>query len=323
MSASQLLPFPIIDSMSDRPASAQIPIRLAHSPDPDDAFMWWPLVGDDGRGPEIDTGRWAFETVAEDIETLNRRAESGDFEITAMSCAQYGRTADRYALTACGASVGDGYGPKLVAREGRTIESLTMSPGASGSKQEGSGVRIAVPGERTTAFLVTSLLLGPGRFLFESVPFERIIDEVVAGRFDAGVVIHEGQLTFGDSGLCLVTDLGVWWKQRTGMPLPLGVNAIRRSLNDDHGPDAMREITSILRRSVECAMAQRDRSVAYALRYARGLDAERAGRFVDLYVNRWTLDFGDEGRAAVRHLLGEAHAAGLLPTIVEPEFISP
>jgi len=289
-------------------------LRLAHSPDPDDAFMWWPLVGDGDGRPAFDTGRWRFETVAEDIESLNRRAEHGEFEITAMSCAQYGRTADRYALTACGASVGDGYGPKLVASSPRTTESLRESDG---------GARIAVPGERTTAFLVTSLLLGPGRFRHETVPFETIIDEVVAGRFDAGVVIHEGQLTFGDSGLHLVADLGAWWMTRTGMPLPLGVNAIRRDLAEAHGPDALREITALLLRSVETAMAQRERSVAYALRYARGLDPERAGRFVDLYVNHWTLDFGTRGRAAVTRLLTEAHAAGLLPTPVEPEFIAP
>ncbi|NNM26079.1 MAG: ABC transporter substrate-binding protein, partial [Phycisphaerales bacterium] len=185
-------------------------LRLGHSPDPDDAFMWWPLTAADG--PFIDPGPYRFEAVLDDIESLNARAESGELEITALSCAQTPRVQDRYVLTSCGASVGDGYGPKLVARRPMTLEEVGQ-------------VTIAVPGERTSAFGGLCLMLGRNAFRYEVVPFDQIIDVVAEGRCEAGLVIHEGQLTFADAGLHLIEDLGVWWRRRSGQLLPLGVNA--------------------------------------------------------------------------------------------------
>lgn len=281
-----------------------VELTIAHSPDPDDAFMWWPLQALEGRPPAIDTGRFRFRAVAEDIEVLNQRAEHGLHEITAMSCAHWARVAGRYVLTACGASVGDGYGPKLVAREAMRLEALRREDAV-----------IAVPGTRTTAFLVASLLLGPGRFVHEVVPFDRIIDEVAAGRFAAGVVIHEGQLTYERGGLVLLEDLGRWWSARTGLPLPLGANAVRRDLDELHGPGTIAEVTRLLTASVAHAMAHRDEAVRHAMRFARGLDAETADRFVAMYVNHWTLDYGPRGRAAVERLLAEAASAGLVPRV--------
>ncbi|MCA9283754.1 MAG: ABC transporter substrate-binding protein [Phycisphaerales bacterium] len=292
--------------MSDR-----LPILLAHSPDPDDAFMWWPLIGIDGGPPAIDTGRFAFRTVPDDIESLNRRAEQAEFDVTAISCAQYARVARDYALTACGASVGDGYGPKLVARGPMATEEIAAR-----------GLRVAVPGERTTAFLVASLMIGPGRFAPVPMPFDEILEAVADGRCDAGVVIHEGQLTFETHGLHLVADLGAWWTARTGLPLPLGANAIRRDLDDRFGAGTLEEVTTILARSVEHALDHRDASVAYAMGFARGLTTELADRFVSMYVNHWTLDYGPRGRAAVRRLLEEAADAGLGPRLDEVAFVA-
>jgi 1,4-dihydroxy-6-naphthoate synthase len=290
-----------------------IDISLGHSPDPDDAFMWWPLFGIDGAAPEVGESGIRFVQVCDDIETLNRRsggAEADLLDITAMSCANLPLVGHRYALTACGSSVGDGYGPKLVARE-------PLSPDALRSE----GVTIAVPGRRTTSFLALSLMLGPGRFRFEEVPFDRIMEDVVSGRFPAGVVIHEGQLLFQDRGLHLVRDLGAWWRDHSGLPLPLGVNAVRRDLDARHGAGTQARVVRLLERSVAHAMGHRDRGVAYALRFARGLQADLAGTFVDLYVNRWTLDCGPSGRQAVDRLLGEAHAAGLLPAAPADVFV--
>lgn len=289
-------------------------IRLGHSPDPDDAFMWWPLFEIDGRPPCLTSERFRFVPVVEDIQTLNQRAcEAGDaeaLEITAMSCACYPRVVDRYRITACGASLGDGYGPRLVARTPMTLDDL-----------RDSGRRIAVPGAQTTALLSTSLMLGPGRFEWEAVPFEQIADAVLEGRYDAGVVIHEGQLTFEEDGLVLVRDLGAWWAEETGLPLPLGANAVRADLDERFGPDATREIVDLLERSVRYAMEHREEAIHEALKWARGLEPERAGRFVDLYVNRWTLDYGDTGRRAVLELLARAADSGLVPAVEIPGFI--
>ncbi|MCP3902109.1 MAG: ABC transporter substrate-binding protein [Planctomycetes bacterium] len=286
-------------------------LRLGHSPDPDDAFMWWPLLAREEGPSAVDTGRFRFEIVAEDIETLNLRSDAADLEITAMSCAQYPRVQDRYAITACGASMGDGYGPKLVAPEAVTVEDLR-----SGT------VVLAVPGERTSAFGCVSLLLGPGSFDYRVVPFEQIIPRVAAGEFGAGLVIHEGQLTFAESGLRLLEDLGAWWSRREDLPLPLGVNAIRRDLATVYGQGALGEITAILRRSVEHALANRDESIRYALEFARGMDRDLADRFVSMYVNRWTLDFGDTGRRAVHRFLSALSEAGLAPPSAEVDFVA-
>jgi 1,4-dihydroxy-6-naphthoate synthase len=289
-------------------------ITLGHSPDPDDAFMWWPLFGIDGQPPEVQEPGIRFEQVCDDIETLNRRSagpEADLLEVTAMSCANLPLVGDRYALTACGSSVGDGYGPKLVARAPMSIEAM-----------RDPAITIAVPGRRTTSFLALSLMLGAGRFRFEEVPFDRIMESVASGTHAAGVVIHEGQLLFRDHGLHLVRDLGAWWRDHAGLPLPLGVNAVRRDLDARHGPGTRSRVVRLLERSVAHAMAHRDRGVAYALRFARGMQAGLAGEFVDLYVNRWTLDCGPLGRQAVDHLLAEAHHAGLLPPAPSQVFVA-
>jgi len=296
--------------MSDQPHL----ITLAHSPDPDDAFMWLALghVSERGsttpsRDPRIDTGRFRFRIVAADIETLNRRAvERADLDCTAVSFHVYPHIKHRYALTACGASMGLGYGPKVVARDEHRPDWLSTP-----------GLRIASPGERTTAHLTLRLLLGRD-FHARPTPFEQIIPAVANGDADAGIVIHEGQLTYPDAGLALVADLGQWWTQRTGLPLPLGANAIRRDLDDRFGPGALTEIAAILRRSIAYALEHRQEHLKYAASFGRGVSDERNDAFVRMYVNDLTLDAGHQGREAVRRLLHEAHDQGLTP---DPELI--
>lgn len=289
-------------TQSERPVT----LRLAHSPDPDDAFMWWPLFELDGQPPAIDTGRLRFESVPADIEQLNRRAEAGEFEITALSCAQYARVADRYALTACGASIGDGYGPKVVARQPRSVDEL-----------RGSNPTVAIPGTRTTACAAFRVLMGDAPFEAHEMEFSAIIDAVAEGRFDAGLIIHEGQLTYSRSGLHEVADLGRWWRQRFDLPLPLGVNAVRLDLDELHGPGTLDAVTDLLEQSVRHAMDHRKQSLAYAAGFGRGLDAEQADAFCAMYVNRWTLDFGPDGRKAVHTFLREAAERGIVPACPE------
>ena len=279
-------------------------LRIGHSPDPDDAFMWWPLTATSG----FDTGRFRYETVAKDIDKLNRLAETGELEITALSCAQYARVADRYVLTTCGASVGQQYGPLIVSRQ----------PMATGDLQ---GVTMAIPGERTSAFAAASVLLGRGTFSHVEVPFDQIMPRVAAGEFDAGLLIHEGQLTFDESGLHMVADLGMWWSSRCGLPLPLGVNAIRRDVAERHGAGAPAEVSGDLKRCLEFALEHRGDALAYALRFARNLKPELVERFVDMYVNRFTLDLGSVGREAIRTFLQETHRVGLAPDPGEVDFV--
>lgn len=283
-------------SAGDRPI-----LRLGHSPDPDDAFMWWPLFELDGAPPRLDTGRFRYEPVQQDIESLNERAERAELEITAASCAQYPRISDRYVMTACGSSLGEGYGPKLVARAALAVQDLRRPD-----------VVVAVPGERTSAFAATSLLLGPGSFRHEVVDFDRIIECVASGMYDAGLVIHEGQLTYEEAGLHLVEDVGRWWTSQHGLPLPLGINLLRRDLEDRHGSGTLQEVARMLLESVRHALEHREESLRYALQFARGLDREAADEFVGLYVNRWTIDFGADGLKAVRVFLGAVAAAGLV-----------
>ena len=290
-------------------------IRLGHSPDPDDAFMWWPLF-DHERGPApLTSPRFRFEQVVEDIEELNRRAcESADqdaLEITGISCACYPLVADRYALTACGASLGDGYGPRLVARQPTTLEELAASRPT-----------IAVPGERTTAYLVSRLMFKGAEVEWRPMLFDRIPGEIASGAVDAGVVIHESQLTFEEEGLHQIQDLGVWWQERNRLPLPLGANVIRRGLDERHGAGATREIVDLLESSLQHAMEHREESIIRAQEWGRGIDAGITGAFVDMYVNRWTLDYGPRGREAVRALLIQAADEGHLPACPDPEFIS-
>ncbi len=274
-------------------------IRLAHSPDPDDAFMFYGLACG-----KVDPGPYRFEHILEDIQTLNERAMRGEYEMTAISIHAYPHVAARYRLTRCGCSMGDGYGPRLVAREPLSVEQLR-------------GRTIAIPGRMTTAFLTLQLLLGPDGFEPRVVMFDRIPREVAEGRVDVGLVIHEGQLTYAAEGLHIVLDLGVWWQQRSGLPLPLGGNVVRRDLGDEHA----RRLTQIMQASIRYSLEHRDEAVQYALKFGRGLDAGLADRFVGMYVNAWTLDYGERGREAVRRLLAEGAAAGLVPPLGEIDFV--
>ncbi len=279
-------------------------IRVGHSPDPDDAFMFHALASG-----KIDTGPYRFEHELVDIETLNRRALSGELELTAISIHAYAYLADRYVLCFCGASMGDGYGPMVVAREPRSVESLRDAT-------------IAVPGTLTTAYLALRICLGVD-FRHVVVPFDSILDVVAAGEhhgqmIDAGLVIHEGQLTYAEQQLDLVVDLGRWWMEQTGLPLPLGANALRRDL----GASAISDIHRLLLESIRYGLNHRDEALDYAQQFGRGLDRAKADRFVGMYVNEWTLDFGSRGRQAVTELLARGYAAGVIANLVVPEFIA-
>jgi 1,4-dihydroxy-6-naphthoate synthase len=278
-------------------------IHLAHSPDADDAFMFWALAA--GR---IDTGGRRYVHELGDIESLNRRALQGELEVTAVSLHAYAYLAGRYALLAHGASFGDGYGPRIVARASR--------PADPRAALAGTGLLIAVPGELTTAFLALKLLQPAARHVV--VPFDQIEEYVAAGRADAGVLIHEGQLTYADRGLHLWVDLGEWWRAETGLPLPLGGNVVRRDL----GQALMRDIARDLKASIQYGLAHRAEALAYAKGYSRGLDAAGIDLFVGMYVNAYTVDYGETGRRAVAELLGRAHRAGLIPAPVDLTFVA-
>ncbi|HLX20707.1 MAG TPA: MqnA/MqnD/SBP family protein [Gaiellaceae bacterium] len=260
-------------------------VRVGFSADPDDAFMFWGLASG-----TVETHGFEFEPVTADIQTLNEWSLEGRLEVTAMSLATYPLVHERYALLPHGASMGSGYGPIVVAKEKLTLEQLRDE-------------EIVVPGTLTTAFLVLRMALG-GEFAYRAVPFDQILDEVTSGRSRVGLLIHEGQLTYADEGLEKCLDLGEWWLLETGLPLPLGVNTIRRDLGDE----AMRAISDVLRSSIDAALANREDALEYALGFGRGLDDARGDRFVKMYVNDLTLDYGDEGRQAVRELLERAHA---------------
>ena len=285
-------------------------ITLAHSPDPDDAFMWWPLADIDGSGPSMDVGDWEFELVMNDIESLNVQAEDAMYDITAISIAQYPRVAKQYDLTACGASLGDGYGPKLIAKEKCSINTLFLD-----------NPTIAVPGDRTTALAMLRILAGDREMEWKSVDFTKIMNCVLEGQFDAGVVIHEGQLSFEKYGLHEICDFGQWWRERTGLLLPLGGNAIRTDFDERYGAGSTGEVTKLLKESILFAMANREKSLAWAAKWGRGIDMESTDIFVEMYVNNWTLDFGDDGRKAVRHFLNEATAVGAVPEVDEILFV--
>ena len=283
-------------------AEASRTIHLAHSPDADDAFMFWALAAG-----KVDTGGRRYVHELGDIESLNRRALRGELEVTAVSLHAYAYLAGRYALLAHGASFGDGYGPRVVAR--------AVRPADPRSALAGPALRIAVPGELTTAFLALKLLQPAARHVV--VPFDQIEDYVAAGRADAGLLIHEGQLTYADRGLHLWVDLGEWWRAETGLPLPLGGNVVRRDL----GPALMGAIARDLKASIQYGLAHRAEALAHAQAYSRGLDAARTDRFVGMYVNHYTVDYGETGRQAVVELLARAHRAGLLPRPVEVSFV--
>jgi 1,4-dihydroxy-6-naphthoate synthase len=284
-------------------AKSRRTIRLAHSPDADDAFMFWALAA--GR---IDTGDRRYVHELGDIESLNRRALAGELEVTAVSLHAYAYLADRYALLAHGASIGDRYGPRIVARAVPPADPRT----ALGRPE----VLVAVPGELTTAFLALKLYQPAVRHVV--VPFDQIEEYVASGRADAGLLIHEGQLTFADRGLHLWVDLGEWWHAETGLPLPLGGNVVRRDLGDA----LMGEIARDLKASIQYGLAHRAEALAHAQAYGRGLDAARIDRFIGMYVNDYTVDYGPTGRQAVGELLGRAHRAGLLGAPVNVTFVA-
>ena len=273
-------------------------IRLGHSPDPDDAFMFWGLASG-----HVDPRGFEFEHVLADIQTLNEWALEGRLEVTALSLHAYPHVQEHYALLPHGASMGSGYGPIVVAREPMSREQL-------------ADVRITVPGKMTTAFLVLKLYLGD--YAYREAPFDRILDQVRDGAADAGLLIHEGQLTYEGLGLQKVVDLGEWWLLETGLPLPLGVNAARRDLGDD----ALHELSSVLEESIRAGLDNRAEALGYASQFGRGLDAELTDRFVGMYVNELTCDYGDEGRSAVQELLRRGEAIGAFPEPVRLDFVA-
>jgi 1,4-dihydroxy-6-naphthoate synthase len=273
-------------------------ITVAHSPDSDDAFMFYGLATSKVRVPGL-----KFTHVLTDIETLNHKAINEAFyDVTAISFHAYPYMQENYALMACGGSVGEGYGPMIVASRAFTTDEIKK-------------VRIAVPGTLTTAYL-TLKLFAP-EIETAVVPFDRIIPEVHAGNYDAGLIIHEGQLTYSHSGLHKVIDLGQWWREETGLPLPLGGNAIRRSL----GEDLMLTVTNALRDSIQHGLDHRDEALEYAMQFARDLDPVLANRFVGMYVNERTLNYGDDGREAIRKLLTLGHERGIIPHPVNVDFV--
>jgi 1,4-dihydroxy-6-naphthoate synthase len=282
---------------ADTARSQTLELKLAHSPDSDDAFMFYALAT-----KKIRTGNLKFTHVLEDIETLNQKALEGVYDITAVSFHAYAYLDDRYVLLPCGASFGDGYGPLVVTRETR---------GSKGLK----GKKVAVPGKMTTGFLALQLYERDFEPLF--TPFDQILDCVARGEADAGVVIHEGQLTYAQEGLRKLVDLGEWWQRQTGLPLPLGGNAVRRSLERK----TLHQITKLVRESIEYATRHREQALDYALHFGRGLDASLADRFVSMYVNDLSLDYGERGRRAVQTLLDQGFEKGLLPRRVTAEFV--
>jgi 1,4-dihydroxy-6-naphthoate synthase len=273
-------------------------INIAHSPDSDDAFMFYGLATNKVRVPGF-----KFMHTLTDIETLNQRAiKEAFYDVTAISFHAYPYLQDNYTLMACGGSVGEGYGPMIVASRKMSLDQVKK-------------VRIAIPGTLTTAFL--ALKLFAPEIETETVPFDKIIPAVVAGEFDAGLIIHEGQLTYANDGLVKLLDLGQWWREETGLPLPLGGNAIRRSL----GAETMKITTDALRDSIQHALDHREEALAYAMQFARDLDTTLANRFVGMYVNERTLNYGDDGRQAIRKLLDMGFERGIIPVRANVDFV--
>jgi len=281
--------------MQTKPAAQKI--TVAHSPDSDDAFMFYGLATN-----KLDTGALTFTHVLKDIQTLNEEAMRGTYDVTAISFHAYSYIADKYVLLPHGASIGENYGPVVVSREPGKAEQL-------------SSLKIAVPGTLTSAFLALRIL--NSEFEYEVVPFDEIIDAVLEGRCDAGLLIHEGQLFYESIGLHKVLDLGEWWHKRTGLPLPMGGNAIRRDL----GPELIREVSKALRESIRYALDNREDALQYAMQFARDMDTELADRFVAMWVNDLTLDYTERGREAVARLLSEGFNRGIIPKNVAVEFI--
>lgn len=272
-------------------------ITVAHSPDSDDAFMFYALATN-----KLDTGGIRFQHVLQDIQTLNEQARLGTYEVTAISFHAYAYVADQYALLPHGASIGDNYGPVVIAREPLTLAAL-------------AGLKVAVPGRLTSAFLALRLIVPEVKY--EVVPFDQIIEAVQSGDCDAGLLIHEGQLFYESMGLHKILDLGEWWHQQTGLPLPMGGNAIRRDL----GPEVIKQVSHSLRESIRYSLDHREDALQYAMQFARDMDPELADRFVAMWVNDLTLDYGDRGREAVQRFLDEGFSRGLIPHQVKVEFV--
>ena len=290
-------------SVSTTPQTEQTPtgvreITIAHSPDSDDAFMFYGLATNKVRVPGL-----KFTHTLTDIETLNQKAiHEAFYDVTAISFHAYPYLQDNYALMACGGSVGEGYGPMVVSSRRFSLDEIKHA-------------RIAIPGELTTAAL--SLKLFAPNVATTLVPFDQIIPQVLAGKHEAGLIIHEGQLTYAASGLHKVLDLGQWWREQTGLPLPLGGNAIRRGL----GEETMRAVTHALRESIQHALDHRDEALAYAMQFARDLDTQLANRFVSMYVNERTLNYGEDGKEAIRKLLELGHERGIIPHPAKVDFV--
>ena len=272
-------------------------ITIGHSPDPDDAFMFYALT----HG-KIDTGGLTIKHHIAGIEELNHKAVEGEFEVSALSVHAYGYTMDKYALMKCGGSFGDGVGPIVVAKKKMEIGELADD-------------RIAVPGTMTSAYLLLKLLLI--NFKFEVVPFDKIMDAVLNGDVDAGLLIHEGQLTHKKHGLHKIVDLGEWWQEDMNLPVPLGVNVVRKDL----GKEMMQRLTKLTQESINYAMTHRAEAVDYSMKYGRGMDVKTTDKFVGMYVNKWTIDMGEDGRRSITQLLTRAYHAALIPRPVHLEFV--
>ncbi len=289
--------------MSD---SARV-FTLGHSPDPDDAFMFYAMAEH-----KIDLRGYRFEHRLEDIQTLNERATRGELDISAISIHAYAFVSDRYALLSCGASMGDGYGPMLVSIDPALPEAASYDEIRAWLR----GRCIAIPGKMTSAYLALQLFLGPD-FPLVVVPFDEIFAAVKSGRAEVGLIIHEGQLTYAAAGFRKLLDLGAWWKADTGLPLPLGGNVLRKDL----APGVRRDLAAILRESIDYGLAHREAAVRHSLPYARDMDAALAGEFIGMYVNDYTRDYGHTGREAIREFLRRAEAAGYIDRHVELEFV--
>lgn len=271
-------------------------ITIGHSPDPDDAFMFYALTHN-----KLDTGGLTIKHFISDIETLNHKAIEGELEVTALSVHAYAYAMEKYALLTCGGSFGDGVGPIVVAKKKMDVGEMADD-------------RIAVPGTMTSAYLLLKLLLI--NFKFEVVPFDKIMDAVINGDVDAGLLIHEGQLTYEKLGLHKVVDLGKWWQEDIGLPVPLGVNGVRKDL----GQPLMHRLAVLMKQSIDYAMTHREEAVKYSLQYGRGMDTALTDKFVGMYVNKWTQDMGRDGRASISRLLTRGYHAGVLPRAVNLEF---
>ncbi len=332
-----------------------VSIKLAHSPDPDDVFMWWPITGmieppshEQAQQvvparvvsqPELDTGRFRFVSIASDIAALNRRAIStGDLEVTAISMNCYARVAKQYQLTCFGSSMGFGYGPKLVGRAGQNEKqsSTLASPVCYADERGMSGnaaislpenALVAIPGRETTAFLLLSMMLGESRsrVRFVEMPFDRILEAAASGEGGVthGLLIHQSQLTFAQLGLELIADVGDWWLKQTGLPLPLGGNAVRRDLDALHGAGTTTEVVRLLNASLRYAMEYRERSMEYCMSFAPEITRAQAERYIQMYVNDLTIDAGETGERAVARLLAEGNRLGLCPDAGEIHMLRP